>query len=60
MADLFLEQTKDFEKNLGFSQKSSRIFTKNSTFCEKLKVMEATCLRMPPKNWAKNKPEIQY
>ena len=46
MADLFLEQTKVFEK-------ISRIVTK------KLKVMEATCLRLPPKNRAKNKPAMK-
>ena len=46
MADLFLEQTKVFAKKL-------------KDFHKKLKVMEATCLRLPPKNRAKNKLRLR-
>ena len=54
----FFYKTKNFPFVFRKSQKNSRHFPKNSRIWKKLNVMEAKCLRLPPKNRAKNSPGL--
>ena len=49
----------NFPKKSRIIKKNSRNFPKKLKDLKKLKVLEAMCLRLPPKNWAKKGPDIR-
>ena len=48
----------NFQKKSRIIKKNSRNFPKKLKDLKKLKVLEAVCLRLPPKNWAKKGPDL--
>ena len=53
------QKTMNFSENLQILKKTQGFFQKNSRIWKKLKVLEAMCLRLPPKNWAKKGPATE-